>query len=168
MIPDWNFICLISACPYYDISIFKMFCLFFWRRSFDKFDPLFFTSDNLSIKSLCISSKTCIRVHISILIWEYLFTELVISVILCLCNSSIENFNFLSVQYFDTSLFKMLWNLIIVVKFPVFILEEAKAFASATTLRFLLFLLIWACATFKAVLISFYNSIRKTLKLFLA
>ena len=75
MILNINLISLISTRPKNKICLIHVFLLFFHSLALYQFNSGFFSLLYFSIKILCISSKSCIRVYVSCTIFE-LFRQL--------------------------------------------------------------------------------------------
>ena len=84
-----------------------------------------------------------------------MFAEILVSVFICFIYCAIKHTYFVSVYDLYTSFFKMCGNLVFIIKFPVFVVKIAKAFAYTSTFWIFLLFRLRTCAAFIAILIWF-------------
>lgn len=109
MIFNRYLVCLITTSPYHQLGVLKMDSLLLWSRGFHKLDSLLLTLDHLPVEPLGITSESRVRIDEAVLVGKNLFAEFRVAVVFGLSHSSIENFDLVSVEYLDASIFKVLW-----------------------------------------------------------
>ena len=135
MVSDWNLVGLVSTGPDHQVCILKVLGLLFHSRSFDQLNSLFCTTFDVVVQLLGITSESRIGVHEAIWVPEHRLTELSVPSLLGLGHSAVEHSDLVSVEYLDIGLLKVRWQVEIVVKVPILVLEVAEAFAQTAALR---------------------------------
>ena len=161
VILDWDLVRVVAASPDHQVCITEVLSLVLWLRRRHEGDPLLVAVLHLPIEPLGIAAEAGVGVDEASGIGEDVLTELSVAVGLRLVDRAVEDANLIPVEDLDAAWAVVRWQVLVMIKVPVFVLEVAPALAQAVALRILLLLGLGAAAAFSAVRVALQRRIRE-------